>query len=166
LPRLGLSLRLDPALENVRYYGRGPRENYVDRCSGSFLGVWSSRVADLAEEYVRPQDNGYRGDVRWVEFTNAAGEGVRFAASQAMYFQALHQSCEDLMQARHRLGERRIRCPVPQRSDIYLNLDIRQLGLGGNSCGPRPQDGYVFPIAEERWTIECRPCRRSRAAGT
>ena len=157
LPRLGLSLRLDRALEQVRYYGRGPRENYVDRCSGSFLGVWSSTVDGLGEFYVRPQDNGYRGDVRWIEFADTAGRGVRFSASEPLFVQALHQSCDDLQNARHRKGERRRRASLPRRPDVYLNLDIRQLGLGGASCGPRPMDRYVFPIRPERWTLRVAP---------
>ncbi|MBR2713685.1 MAG: DUF4981 domain-containing protein, partial [Kiritimatiellae bacterium] len=87
LPRLGLSLRLDPALEAFEYYGRGPRENYVDRLTGSFLGRWTSTVADQFENYVRPQDNGFKSDVRWVQLTAKDGKGVRFAASEPMFVQ-------------------------------------------------------------------------------
>ena len=81
LPRLGLSWRLDRSLEAMRYYGRGPRENYVDRKTGSFLGVWDSTVTDQYEPYVRPQENGSKCDVRWVEFRDGEGRGVRFSAS-------------------------------------------------------------------------------------
>ena len=63
LPRLGLSLKLDKALESMRYYGRGPRENYIDRKTASFFGVYDSTVTVQYEEYVRPQDNGYKSDV-------------------------------------------------------------------------------------------------------
>ncbi|MBR2065559.1 MAG: DUF4981 domain-containing protein, partial [Kiritimatiellae bacterium] len=90
VPRLGLSLVLNQDLECIEYYGRGPRENYVDRCTGSFLGLWKSTVADEFEEYVRPQDCGGKADVRYVELKDGSGRGVRFAASEPMFVQALH----------------------------------------------------------------------------
>ena len=156
LPRLGLSLRLDKSLENVKWYGRGPRENYVDRCTGSFFGEWESTVDGLFEPYVRPQDNGCRSDVRWVELTDGDGRGVRFAASEPMFVQAMRYSVEDLVFSRHQNGERRSAHPLVPRDDIRLNLDIRQLGLGGASCGPKPMAKYIFPVKSERWTLVIR----------
>ena len=154
LPRLGLSLKLDKSLEGMRYYGRGPYENYIDRKTGSFLGLWESTVTDQYEPYVRPQDNGYKCDVRWVEFCDAEGRGVRFSASSPLYVQALHYDWEDLEFARHRAGQQRFRAPLVPHDEVCLNLDIRQLGLGGNSCGPGPiWDKYVFPIRTEEWKL-------------
>ena len=157
LPRLGLSLRLDGALERMRWYGRGPYENYVDRCTGSFLGVYDSTVTDQFVAYARPQDNGYKGDVRWVEFADAKGRGVRFSASEPLFVQALHYTAEDLEFARHRAGQQRFRAPLVPRREVCLNLDIRQLGLGGCSCGPRPMDKYIFPIEKTQWTLRIAP---------
>ena len=153
LPRLGLSWRLDPALENVRFYGRGPCENYVDRRTGSFLGVWSSTVTGQFVPYVRPQDCGMKCDVRWAEFTDRFGRGVRFSASEPLFVQALHYGWEDLMFSRHVSGQRRYRSPLVAEDDVLLNLDVRQTGLGGNSCGPRPMSKYLFdPKAPVEWT--------------
>ena len=157
LPRLGLSLKLDAALERIRYYGRGPRENYVDRLTGSFLGIYDSTVTDQFEDYVRPQDNGYRSDVRWVAFSDGSGRGVRFSASEPMFVQALHYALEDLAYARPQRGQPRFRTPLVPRQETCLNLDIRQLGLGGGSCGPRPMDRYRFKVAPEEWTLCIRP---------
>ena len=157
LPRLGLSFKLDKELENMRYYGRGPRENYIDRKTASFVGVYRSTVTEQYEEYVRPQDNGYKCDVRWAEFTDAAGKGVRFSASEPLFMQALHYSAEDLEFSRHRCGQQRFRVPLAKRDEVCLNLDIRQLGLGGGSCGPKPMDKYIFPIRTEEWTLKMEP---------
>ena len=157
LPRLGLSLRLDPALEAFEYYGRGPRENYVDRLTGSFLGRWTSTVADQFENYVRPQDNGFKSDVRWVQLTAKDGKGVRFAASEPMFVQALHYDWEDLEFARHRNGQQRFRTPLVPRPEVFLNLDVRQTGLGGASCGPEPMEKYVFPIEKTCWSLKIEP---------
>ena len=157
LPRMGFSLKLDKSLEQMRYYGRGPRENYVDRKTGSFLGVWESTVADQYEPYVRPQDNGYKCDVRWVEFTDAAGHGVRFSASEPLFVQALHYAFDDLELSRHRAGQKCYRVPLVPRDEVCLNLDVRQLGLGGASCGPLPMEKYVFPIGKATWTLRISP---------
>ncbi len=159
LARLGTSWRLDPALENMEYYGRGPRENYIDRCTGSFIGRWSSTVTEQFEPYVRPQDNGYKCDVRSVCFTDKSGNGVEFSGSCPLFVQALHYNMEDLEFAHHRAGEKRHLTPLAKRADVYLNLDVRQLGLGGASCGPQPMGKYVFPIVRESWTITIAPVK-------
>jgi len=160
LPRLGLSMKLDKVLENVRYYGRGPRENYIDRNSASFVGVYDSTVTDQYEPYVRPQDNGYKSDVRWAAFTDADGKGVKFSSSEPLFMQALHYGAEDMEFSRHRRADRRFRTPLVKRDEVCLNLDLRQLGLGGASCGPRPMDKYIFPIQREEWTLKIEPVSR------
>ena len=161
VPRLGLSLVLDKDLECVEYYGRGPRENYIDRCTGSFLGLWKSTVADEFEEYVRPQDCGGKADVRYVELKDGSGRGVRFAASEPMFVQALHYTWEDLDFARHRAGQKRFRTPLVARPEVYLNLDVRQVGLGGGSCGPAPMQKYRFdPNEPVSWHLAISPVSR------
>ena len=160
VPRLGLSLRLDPALERMRYYGRGPWENYIDRCSASFLGIYSGTVEEQFVDYVRPQDNGGKTDVRWVEFTDARDRGVRFSASEPLFVQALHYGWEDLEFARHRGGEHRFRAPLVRQDDVLLNLDVRQYGLGGNSCGPTTMPQYEFdPNEPVAWTLRIEPAK-------
>ena len=157
LPRLGLSWKLDASLENMAYYGRGPHENYVDRLSGSFLGLWRTTVTDQYEPYVRPQDNGYKCDVRHVAFTDSDGRGVQFSASEPLFVQALHYGVEDLDFARHGRCEKRCYNPPRRRPEVCLNLDVRQLGLGGASCGPQPMAKYIFPVETTKWTLKISP---------
>ena len=158
LPRIGLSFRLDPALERMEWYGRGPGDNYVDRCSGSFLGVWKSTVSEQFVDYARPQACGGKSAVRWVRFVDEGGKGVEFAASEPMFVAALHYTWEDLDFARHRAGEKRHRTPLVPRPEVCVDLDVRQTGLGGGSCGPRPLEKNIFdPRKEVRWTLAIRP---------
>ena len=159
LPRLGTTWKLDKSLEHMAYYGRGPRENYIDRCTGSFLGWWESTVTEQFEDYVRPQDNGYKCDVRKVRFTDDAGAGVEFSGDVPLFVQALHYGMEDLEFARHRAGQKRYRTPLVARPEVVLNLDVRQLGLGGASCGPQPMAKYIFPIQKETWSITLKPVK-------
>ena len=157
LPRLGTSMMLDGRLENVEWYGRGPEENYIDRCTGSFIGLYGSTVTGLYEPYIRPQDNGYRSDVRWIKLTDGEGKGVRFSGDVPLFVQALHYTWEDLDGARHINGQVRRRVELQPRKEVCLNLDLRQLGLGNNSCGNIPLEEYIFPIQEESWSVTIEP---------
>ena len=159
LPRLGTSWKLNSSLENVAWYGRGPWENYVDRCTGSFNGYWESTVTKQYVDYVRPQDCGYKSGVRWVAFTDSDGDGVLVKGSNPFFFQALHYGWEDLEFAHHRNGQQRIFNPPQARAEVCLNLDCRQLGLGGASCGPRPEEKYIFPVEKTSWSFTLKPVR-------
>ncbi len=157
LPRLGTTWQLDPSLEQMAYYGRGPRENYIDRKTASFLGWWESTVTEQYEPYVRPQDNGYKCDVRTVQFTDKSGRGVKFTCEEPLFVQALHYGREELEFARHRNGQQRFRGILSERPEVMLNLDLRQMGLGGASCGPRPMGKYLFPTKDETWSVTLTP---------
>ena len=163
LPRFGLSWKLDGTLENLEWYGRGPHENYIDRCASAFVGRYASTVTDQYVDYVRPQENGAKGDVRWVSFTDAQGRGVRFSCDRPLFFRALHWDWEDLEHGRHHRHETRIYNPKPPRRETCLDLDVEQRGLGGASCGPKTLPCYTFPAKEERWTVTLAPVSDARS---
>ena len=160
IARMGLSMKLDRSLEYMKYYGRGPRENYIDRCTASFFGIWKSTVTEQFEPYVRPQVNGCKCGVRWAEFTDADGKGVRFSGSEPLFMTALHYTWEDLELVHQRAGQKRFRVPLVPRAEVCLDLDVRQTGLGGGSCGPYPMSKYRFdPKAQVVWTIDIAPVK-------
>ena len=166
LPRLGISMILDGTLEQVRYYGRGPCENYIDRCSASDIAYWESSVTDMYVEYARPQDNGYRTDVRWAAFLDDDGDGVLCKGSVPLCVQALHYSVDELDLRRHRgagtwkdESKERFYAPMFPRREIMLNLDLRQRGLGNGSCGPSALECYTFPNKREEWTVTFVPVK-------
>ena len=74
MPRFGTELVVAPGLENITWYGRGPKETMTDR-KFERIGVYSSTVDKEWVDYMRPQENGNKTDVRWVKLTNAAGRG-------------------------------------------------------------------------------------------
>ncbi|MBO7688235.1 MAG: DUF4981 domain-containing protein, partial [Kiritimatiellae bacterium] len=154
LTRLGMTWRLESSLEKVAYYGRGPWENYVDRKEGSLFGLWKTTVKDMFVDYMRPQDNGYRCDVRWVALTDAEGKGVRFIGSEPLFVQASHYLWEDLYFARHQLGDERRRAPLVPHDATFLNLDLRQSGFGDFNKNVLPMEKYRFDAQHEKWTVE------------
>ena len=135
--RLGLIAALDPRLGNVQWLGRGPHENYPDRKTSAFMGVWDGTVNGMTEEYIKPQSMGERCDVKWVTFTDDKGEGVRFRTGGTFDFSALHYTDEELWQTKYKHELSKI-----HRPEIILHLDAAMRGLGNASCGPGPLPKY------------------------
>ena len=75
LPRLGVTLHLDKSLSEVKYFGKGPRENYVDSQEAGLLGVYDATVAEMFTNYVVPQANGNHMATKWSAFTDDRAKG-------------------------------------------------------------------------------------------
>lgn len=127
-PRIGLRFLLDKACENVRWYGRGPWETYVDAKEGNRFGVFESTVSDFYFPYVVPQETGNHEDTRWVEFEGNAGCVLRVEAEEEFSFGALHYTQEQLTEAQH-TNE------LLPEEDIMLCVDVGHHGLGSASWG-------------------------------
>lgn len=95
IPRIGLRLRVPAEYDNVTYYGRGESDNYWDRKTGSFIGLYSTTAEDMYFPYVRPQETGHRTDVRWFSVSAKEGHGLKFVADDVIEFNALRNSVED-----------------------------------------------------------------------
>ena len=49
---------------------------------------------------------------------------------------------------------------IVRQADVLLNLDVRQYGLGGNSCGPTTLAKYEFdPNEPVSWTLRISPVK-------
>ncbi len=137
LPRLALQTFLNPALENIEWYGRGPIENYQDRKNAANVGLYKSTVDNMREYYVRAQSMGGRTDVRWLTLTDNNGNGIRVTPVGTIDFTALHYTDPDLWNVKYGHDLDNIR-----RAEVVLNLDCMQRGLGNASCGPGPRPKY------------------------
>lgn len=155
LPRFGMNLQLPLQLDQVTWFGRGPWENYQDRKSSSFIGRYTSRVADLYTPYIRPQENGYRTDVRWVEFTGKEKVGLRIQGAPLICFSALPYTFDDL--ASFRRGTKHT-WDLKARDFIDVNIDYRQMGVGGDdSWGAEPYPAYLIPAKDYTYTFSLIP---------
>jgi beta-galactosidase len=159
IPRFGMKMQLPRQYEQVKWYGRGPHENYVDRKVSAHVGIYDSKVADLYFAYGRPQENGYRTDTRWVSFLNASGKGLRFEGLPVVGFSAHHNTIEDFDQ--WDVKQRHIIDIVP-RDLIEVNIDLGQTGVGGDdSWGARVWDKYQMkPQPEYHYSFIIRPVRK------
>lgn len=142
-PRFGMVTTLDNSLDAVNYYGRGPWENYIDRSWSSYIGRYKSTVDELNFEYIRPQENGYRTDVRTLSLTNPAnGRGIAIEALNGpISFGASHNMTADLDPGLTKKQMHTV--DIDPRGEIYLNIDLGQTGIGGtNSWGARTLPPY------------------------
>jgi beta-galactosidase len=130
LPRIGVVMRVAGAFENLRWYGRGPWENYSDRKRSADVGIWSDTVAGQYIPYVKPQETGNKEDVRWLTLTDTNGTGLLVVAEEKpMAVSAIHFTAADLAAVRHNYE-------LKPRPEVVLSLDAQQSGLGDSSCGP------------------------------
>ncbi len=142
LPRFGMRLDLPQQYSNLSYYGRGPWENYSDRNESAFVGLYSDDVKNqYAVNYIRPQESGYKTDVRWFMLTDKEGRGYKFTGVQAICFSAINHSTESLDPGMTKKQQHPSNLPPDQR--VYVNIDYKQRGVvGDNSWGALPHDQY------------------------
>ncbi len=172
IPRLGTRMRLPKEMECVTYFGRGPEENYIDRNSGSHVGLYkTSASAMYTKGYVRPQENGHRTDTRWLRLSDGRGRGLEIRADSLVGFNALRNSVEDFdseeaigrpyqwnnftpgevadhdeRKAKDRLRRQTHINDVSPRDFVELCIDMRQQGVAGyDSWGDRPLPEHTIP---------------------
>lgn len=140
LPRLGFLFKLPTRFETegskLAYFGCGPQNNYADRKSGMFRGVYESTVYDQFVAFPKPQSMGNREDVQWLSLTDATGHSLVFGAlTGKMCTSVLPWSDLQLTYAPHP-------AELPESDGVYVHLDAKVTGLGGSSCG---QGGPLEP---------------------
>lgn len=130
LVRVGVRFVLGEEFNEIEWYGRGPHECYPDRKTGSRFGRYSCPVDDLGHGYLRPQENGTRCDVSWLEIRSSDGKKIRIqdAGDTGLLFSAWHYSQENLSRAAHIHSLRKEALTV-------LNLDSAMAGVGGDLPG-------------------------------
>jgi len=130
VPRLGVQMTLAAGMEQLRWYGRGPFENYNDRKYAAHFGQYKSTVSEQYFPYILPQECGNKEEVRWLTLSDGSAATLRFTAlGKAFGFSALHFRPHDLTRLTHTHQLR-------MRDDVTLLIDAKQRGLGTRSCGP------------------------------
>ncbi len=140
LPRIGIMMNIAGAYNRVKWYGRGPEENYFDRKAGSLIGIYQKTVKEMYVPQLKPQENGSRQDVRWVRLFNDKGIGFKISAKKPFAMNASYYSPKNLRDARYMHS-------LPNHGDITLCIDAKQRGLGNQSCGPGVLNQYTISSA-------------------
>jgi beta-galactosidase len=151
LPRFGMQMAIPGQFSTMTWLGRGPHENYWDRKTGAAVGLYSGPVAEQGHVYARPQENGNRTDVRWLALTNDDGAGLLAVGMPLLSVSAWPYSSEDLEKATH-INE------LPRRDFVTVNLDYKQMGVGGDdSWGARTHPEYTLPAEPYAYRFRLKP---------
>ena len=159
--RYGMTLQMPGWYNKVRYYGRGPIENYIDRHDSEFIGMYESTTSHEYFDYVRPQESGNHTDVRWFEVLNSDGHGLRFYGDAPMEASALPYLTSQLDDGPHKdkaWGHHSGDLVAPGITQVHIQQ--RQFGLGCvNSWGAWPREEYRLPYKDYDFTFAIKPVK-------
>ena len=137
IPKFGMRMRIPSNFTNIDYYGRGPWENYPDRKRSAFLGRYKMPLSEYETEYLHPQDNGCRTDVRWFNISDKK-HTLRIDGCQPLCVRAWNYGEEDLEAAEHPYE-------ILRNRFINLNIDLNIHGVGGvDTWGQRTLPQYTI----------------------
>jgi hypothetical protein len=161
--RYGVQLQMPKGFDRISYYGRGPVENYCDRNSSEFLGVYNSNANDEYFSYVRPQESGNHTDIRWFRVQNAEGLGLEFYSNAPMEASALKFLTEDLDDGL--VKDKKIdrhSGDLTERPQTQVHLQQRQMGMGCvNSWGAWPRKEYRLEYKDYDFTFAIKPVHKT-----
>jgi beta-galactosidase len=150
LPRFGMQATLAPGLEQLAWYGPGPEETYADRRDRP-VGLYRTTVTANYFRYSQPQETGNKVDVRWAAVTGADGAGLLAIGQPRLSVNALHSAAAEIDQAGHHHQ-------LPAHAETFLNLDLAQMGLGGDdSWGALPLPQYRLPAGSYTYRFVLQP---------
>ena len=135
IPRFGLVCPIVPGYEDLEYVGKGPYCSYADLQNHTYMGLFTSKVDNEYEPFIRPQECGNHLGCRYVKLKKGKSE-IR-VESDSFEFSALHYSMQELESKRHYFE-------LEKSKNTYLIINYKVGGIGSNSCGPLPMDEYVF----------------------
>ena len=167
IPRIGMRMQLPKQYSNITYFGRGPWENYQDRKASAFIDLYTSSVKDQYVPYIRPQENGYKTDVRWVALSNEKNNGLLVVAKdtkKGLGFSALHMPNEDFdttadlsyagkdkiatayqLDGIPEVNSSKHTIDIKEQDLVQLNIDLEQRGVAGDdSWYSKPQEKYLI----------------------
>ena len=144
LPRFGIRMFLNKKMDEITYFGMGPQESYRDKHQASWHGLFRSKVAQMHEDYIRPQENGSHYDCDYVELTNGQC-GIAAVSKNPFSFNASVYTQEELERATHNYE-------LKESDSTVFCMDYAMNGIGSNSCGPDVLNNYRF--AEEAFQFQ------------
>lgn len=145
LPRLGVVMKGNKDLQETVWYGMGPGESYADSKAACYMGIFKSTVDEMGTNYVFPQENGHRENVKWF----AIGEGqtsMLCTMDRPLGLNLSNYTDESLEKAKHPLQ-------IETAGDVIIHLDYLHSGLGSNSCGEEQQEEYKVKLQDFSMTF-------------
>jgi beta-galactosidase len=160
MPRFGVVIDMPREFATSRYYGRGPVENYSDRCTSAFLGQYEQTVAEQAYPYIRPQETGSKTGMRRWSQLNAGGKGLTFTSTEPFIASATNYTVASLDEGREKQNGHFQ--SVDPADHVLLYIDSEQTGVGGIdswSWQALPLEQYRVPFGEHTLRLLISPAK-------
>ena len=125
LPRFGFAIELTKVADVMKFYAKGPHENYCDRNSGAYLARYEGQVNDFLHDYLFPQENGNHTEARYLEVGDKLG--VRVEAIDKPFEFSVHPYTMDALQEAQHLHE------LVKTENFTVNIDGKQAGVSGDT---------------------------------
>ena len=150
--RFGMLLQLPYDMDKSQYYGRGPIENYSDREDCMRIGIYNDDADNQYFPYIRPQESGTKGDMRWWNQTDASGFGFKVKSCKPFYASAIHFDTEELDDGDDK--DQRHSFNLKKSKFTNLFLDAEHSGVAGeNSWGAWPLEKYRLHYGDKNFTF-------------
>ena len=150
--RFGMLMQMPYTMEKSNYYGRGPIENYSDRKDCMRIGVYTDDADNQYFPYIRPQESGTKGDMRWWNQTDASGFGFQVKSCKPFYASAIHFDTEELDDGDDK--DQRHSFNLKKSRFTNLFLDAEHSGVAGeNSWGAWPLEKYRLHYGDKNFTF-------------
>lgn len=143
LVKFGVTLGVSKTNNNTTFYGKGPWENYIDRKRGTEVDEFTFKTEDLFTNYVFPQENGNRSDVRWLQLSENKKSNLKIEGSPTFGFSIWPYSLKNIQEAKHPFD-------LDEQGFYTLNLHKMQMSVNGTLSETLPR--YVIP--SEKYSFE------------
>ena len=150
IARVGVRLSVGKGVKSVEWFGRGPHENYSDRCASARYGQWTTLVDEWTVPYVHPQSSGNRSGVRWLRLLDERGEPVMVVDQMDDLNVVVSRYTEEQVDAVAHLEE------LPPSDDCYVWISVRERGVGSGACGPDVSEPHRIHAGTYTWSYRLR----------
>lgn len=157
--RMGMKFSAPSEFDRLKFYGRGPSENYGDRKASTFIGLYDQKVADQYYPYIRPQESGTHSDLRWWHLSLISGWGMTVTSDGAFSASALPYTIESLDEGK---AKHQTHSPEVEKSGYTeVCIDKLQMGVGCiDSWKTLPKDEYLIPYSDYTFRFRMTPSVR------
>ena len=149
LPRFGLRFFLPREFYRVDYYGYGEHESYQDKHQASYIGNFSADIADMHEDYIRPQENGSHFGCTNMTISSESA-ALRFSEVDGFSFSASEYTQEELAAKRHNFE-------LEKSGYSVVCVDFAMAGVGSAACGPALAEKYRIKLPHISGRILIKP---------
>ncbi len=144
LLRFGMVMELPSSMDQSKFYGRGPIENYNDRNDAQNVGVYVQNADEQYFPYIRPQETGSKTDIRWWKQSDRTGDGFMITTPDGKTLgamSAIRYSVYDMDEGTDK--KQRHQCDVAKSPFVNLYIDGEMAGVGGVNSWSK--EGQALP---------------------